>query len=92
MYILSASTYGANMLKTNQARNRRCLARILFNTIEKLLVVLFKTWIFLSETFCFFCKVVRNRYCNITTHRASFLQIEVYAFRQWPPLPQSKRF
>ncbi len=31
MYILSASTYGANMLKTNQARNRRCLAIYLEN-------------------------------------------------------------
>ena len=59
---------------------------------KKILVVLFKIWMFLSETFCLFCEVVRNRYCNITTHRANYLQIEVYVFRPWLPLPPSKRF
>ena len=34
-----------------------------------------------------FSKVVRNRYCNITTHRANYQQIEVYVFLQWLPLP-----
>ena len=72
--------------------NLIALQRVLFNTIEKILVVLFKTWIFLSETFSFFCKVVRNRYSNITTHQANYLQIEVYVFRQCLPLPPPKRF
>ena len=72
--------------------NLVALQRIILNAFKKLLVVLFKTWIFLSETFCFFCEVVRNRYGNITTHRANSQQTEVYAFRQWLPLPPSKRF
>ena len=72
--------------------NLIALQRIVLNAFKKLLVVLFKTWIFFSEPFCFFCEVVRNRYCNITTHRANYQQIEVYVFRQWLPLPPSKRF
>ena len=36
--------------------NLIALQRIVFNAFKKLIVVLFKTWIFLSETFCFFAK------------------------------------
>ena len=72
--------------------NLIALQRIVLYAFKKLLVILLKTWIFLSETFRFFYKVGRNRYCNITTHQASYQQIEVYVFRQWLPLPPSKRF
>ena len=72
--------------------NLIALQRIVLYAFKKLLVILLKTWIFLSETFRFFYKVVRNRYCNITAHQASYQHIEAYVFRQWLPLRPSKRF